>query len=99
MVIISLTSYPTESAKEIGKRFLELPPLADYITMRGPYIGSDVGEGIKGITIYEFDESRYSEASKYLGERMTILFGVPGFTYSLKHWYEVQDALKMIGLG
>jgi hypothetical protein len=36
MIIISLASYPTESAREIGKRFLELPPLADYITMKGP---------------------------------------------------------------
>jgi len=95
MIIISLTSYPTESVKEIGKRFMELPPLADYITMKGPYIR----EGIKGITIYEFDESRYAEAMNYLGERVASLFGVPGFTYSLKHWLEVQDALKMIGLG
>ncbi len=99
MIIISLTSYPTESVKEIGKRFMELPPLADYITMKGPYISSDVGEGIKGITIYEFDESRYPEAIKYLGERVAALFGIPGFSYSLKHWLEVQDALKMIGLG
>jgi hypothetical protein len=35
----------------------------------------------------------------YLGERIASLFGVPGFTYSLKHYLEVQDALKMIGLG
>ena len=99
MIIISLTSYPTESTKEIGKRFMELPPLADYITMKGPYISSTVGEGIEGITIYEFDESRYPEAAKHLGERVAALFGIPGFTYSLKHWFEVQDALKMIGLG
>jgi hypothetical protein len=52
MIIISLTSYPTESVKEIGKRCMELPPLADYITMKGPFINSNVGEGIKGITIY-----------------------------------------------
>jgi hypothetical protein len=78
---------------------MELPPLADYITMKGPYISSDVEEGIKGITIYEFDESRYAEAINYLGERVASLFGVPGFSYSLKHWLEVQDALKMIGFG
>ncbi len=99
MIIISLTSYPTESVKEIGKHFVELPPLADYITMKGPYISSTVEEGIKGITIYEFDESRYPEAIKYIGERIATLFGIPGFTYSLKHWLEVQDVLKMIGLG
>jgi hypothetical protein len=98
MIIISFTSYPTESAKDMGKRFMELPPLADFITMKGPYINSVLGEGIKGITIYEFDESRYPEAGKHIGERMSTFFGVPGFTYSFKPWLEVQDALKMIGL-
>jgi hypothetical protein len=99
MIMISITSYPTESTKDIGKRFKEFPPLPEYITMKGPYISSNLREGIKGITIYEFDESRYPEASKYLGERVARLFGVPGFTYSLKPWLEVQDALNMIGLG
>ena len=99
MIIISLTSYPTESVKEMGKRFMEMPPLADYITMKGPYISSDVGEGVRGIKIYEFDEAKYAEAMNCLGERVASLFGVPGFSYSLKHWLEVQDALKMIGLG
>ena len=98
MVIINLTSYPTDSSKAIGKRFLELPPLADYITMKGPYVNSVISEGIKGITIYEFDDSKYPEASKFLNERMATLIGVPGFTYSLMHWLEVQDALKLIGL-
>ena len=99
MVILSLTSYPPESAKEVGKRFVELPPLPDYITMKGPYINSGVGEGIKGITIYEFEEAKYPEASKFLGARVAALFGVPGFTYSLEPWLEVQDALELVGLG
>ena len=46
MVIISIVSYPTESAKEMGKRMLEQPPLPAYITMKGPYFSSEVGEGI-----------------------------------------------------
>jgi hypothetical protein len=99
MVIISLTSYPPESAKEVGKRFVEFAPLPDYITMKGPYINSVMGDGIKGITIYEFEDSKYSEASKFLNERVAALFGVPGFTYSIGHWLEVQGALKLVGLG
>ena len=99
MVILSLTSYPPESAKEVGKRFVEMPPLPDYITMKGPYITSAVGEGIKGITIYEFEDSKYPEASKFLNERVVVLFDVPGFTYSIEPWLEVQDALKLVGLG
>ena len=98
MIIISITSYPPESAKEVGKRFLEFPSLPDYIAMKGPYINSVIGEGIKGITIYEFDDSKYPEASKILNERVTSLFGVPGFTYTLSHWLEAYDALKLVGL-
>ncbi len=99
MVIVSLTSYPTESAKEVGKRFIELPSIPEYINMIGPFIKSAVGEGIKGITIYEFEESKYPDASKFLNDRAAKLIGIPGFTYSLEHWLEVQDALKLVGLG
>ncbi len=98
MVIIALSSLPTESGEELGKRAVNLPTLPEYITMTGPYVSSVVGEGIKGISIYEFDESKYPEASKLLNERMTIYFGIPGFTYSLTQWLELQDALALIGL-
>jgi hypothetical protein len=98
MIVISLTSYPTESAQEIGKRFIGMPALPDYITMRGPYINSDIDEGIKGITIYEFEDSRYGEIYQILADRIANLLGVPGFTYSLHHWLEAKDALKLIGL-
>jgi hypothetical protein len=63
-----------------------------------PFVNSVIGEGIKGITIYEFDDSKYVEASKFLNERMATLIGVPGFTYSLMHWLEVQDALSLVWL-
>jgi len=36
-----MTSYPTESAKEMGNRFKDLPTLPQYITRKGPYIGSE----------------------------------------------------------
>jgi hypothetical protein len=98
MIAISLTSYPTESAEEMGKRFLGMSALPDYITMRGPYISSDIDEGIKGITIYEFEDSRYGEVYQLLADRMATFLGVPGFTYSLHHWLEAKDALKLVGL-
>jgi len=99
MIIISLTSYPTESSTEIGKRFVKFPTLPDFVTMRGPYVSSVIDEGIRGITVYEFDESRYEEAYKVLSDRVSKCLGVPGFTYSLNHWLEAKDALALIGLG
>ncbi len=61
MIMITLVAVPTESSKELGKRFLDLPPLPDYISLAGNYITSVVDEGLKGISIYEFDDSKYDD--------------------------------------
>lgn len=98
MVIILRMSYPPESAPQIGKRFLELPPVQEDIKLKGPYITTSVKEGIKSMALYEFDDSKYLEASKFLTERVAAFIGVPGLTYSLEPWLEPQDALKLIGL-
>lgn len=98
MIIMLTTSYPPESAKQVGKRFLEFPPMQDYNKLTDPYIKTIVGEGIKSIAIYEFDDSKYTEASAFLHERAAALVGVPGLTYSLEPWLEPQDALEFAGL-
>jgi hypothetical protein len=99
MVIIGILSYPPESSKEMGKRFLEQPALPAYITMRGPYFSADLGEGNKSIVIYEFEQSKFSEANQFLITRMTKYYGVPGFTFSLRTWLEAKEAFKAIGMG
>ena len=98
MVIITLWSFPPESAKEIGKRGLELPPLPAYMTMK-EYVNTEVGVGMKVITIYEIDQSKIREALEVLNNRYVIFFGVPGFTYSIQVWLETLEALKLVGIG
>jgi hypothetical protein len=98
MVIITLWSFPPESAKEIGKSVLELPPLPAYMTMKD-YVNNEVGVGIKVITIYEIDQSKIREALEVLNNRYVIFFGVPGFTYSIQVWLETMEALKLVGIG
>ena len=99
MVIIGILSYPPESSKEMGKRFLEQPPGPAYITIKGPYFSSQLGEGIKSIVIYEYDQSKFSEVNQFLIARYAKYYGVPGFTYSIHPWLEVKEALKSIGMG
>lgn len=98
MVIITEATYPPASAKDAGKCFKELPPLPDYITMRGPYIQSATGAGIRGMVVYECDRSRLAEAIEVIGDRITKYFDVPGYTYSMDVWLEAQEALKLVGL-
>jgi hypothetical protein len=66
--------------------------------MKGPYISTEVGAGIKTVIIYEFDQSKFSEAIGVLGARYAKYF-MPGLTYSLHEWLEVNEALKAIGMG
>ena len=99
MVIIAFLSYPPESAKEMAKRLLEQPPLPAYITLKGHYISSEVGEGIESASIYEFDQSKFSEAFQFIITRCAKYFGVPGYTHSVKPWLEAKEALEAIGMG
>jgi hypothetical protein len=99
MVIVGMITYPPEQAKEVAKRFGQAPPLPSYITLKGPYINSELGVGTKVIAIYEFDQAKTREAMEYVSDRYAKYIGVPGLTYSHPVWLEVGEALKLIGLG
>ena len=98
MIIIGTNSFPPESANEIGKRFLELPPVPDYITMKGPYIHSMMEGGIQGVEVFELDNAKLAKGVEYVSNRYVTYFGIPGFRYSVTPYFEAQEALKMIGL-
>ena len=98
MVVISFVSYPPESAKELGKRFLELSPLPDYITMEGPYAYASTGNGMLATTLYKFDKSKAAEALESINSQLVAFYGVPGYTYAVRVCAGAQTALKMMGL-
>jgi hypothetical protein len=98
MVIIGKNSFPPESANEIGKRFLELPPLPDYMTMRGPYVRGIMEGGIQVIEIFELNNTKLAEGLNYVTNRYVTYFGIPGFRYTIAPYIETQEALGMIGL-
>jgi hypothetical protein len=99
MVIIANVAYPSEHSTEVGKRLLKLPPLPSYMTIKGPFVIGDVGVGIKVTTIFEFDQTKTAEAMEFVGNRYAQYIGVPGFTYNVAIWFEIKEALKMVGIG
>ena len=99
MVIITKIAYPTEVTKEMAKRFLELPPTPDYLTRKGPYVTAELGATIRTMSIYELDNSKLADGLKYIGEAMTRFYDISGFTYEIKPWLEVEEALKTLGMG
>ena len=99
MIIIAEALWPPDKSNEIGKALLALPPLPEHITMKGPYINNELRDGIRSITIYEFDDAKYKDASKTISQRYIPYMQVPGFTVDTKVWQEAVDALELIGLG
>lgn len=98
MVTIGIISFPAESSKEVGKRFNDLPTLPPYITRKGPYVKSELGVGIKTISIFEYDPSKMAEAVESIANYYAHFIGVPGFTNTIGTWFEIKEAFKMIGL-
>jgi hypothetical protein len=97
MVIVSKIRFPQESASQVGKRFLEIAPLPDHMTMQGPYIkGTD--QGLKVIEIFDLDESKLALGLDYVTQRCVSYFGIPGYTYDIGVYFEAQESLKLIGL-
>lgn len=98
MVIISNVTYPPESTKEIAKRYLKAPVLPDFLNKKGPYVSPSMTGGMNSITYYELENDKLAEGLKVIGESLSIYFGVPGFKYDLKPYYELEEGLDILGL-
>jgi hypothetical protein len=98
MVIFTTVSYPSESAKELATKFLEAPQVPDFMTKKGPYVRANRTDGVIVTSLYELDNSKLADGMDYLGNYMATYFGVPGFMYDINPHYEVNEAMKMIGM-
>ena len=99
MVIIPSLSYPPESARDMAKRFMEAPQVPDFMSRKGPYVGSRLADGISIVALYELDNAKMAEGLDFIANYYTMYFGVPGFRYEITPYFEVAEGLKMLGLG
>lgn len=98
MVIVTQVSYPATSMREVAKRFLQAPQLPEYLKRTGPFVNSDINEGIQVLTIYECDPQRLGDGINALATYMSGFYDVPGFSYSNRVWHKVGESLKNLGL-
>ena len=98
MVIISNISFPPENAADVGKRFLEIAPVPDFMKLKGPYVKGRP-DGIQAFELYELDNSKLAEGLDYVTNRCVAYFGIPNYRYEINVFFEAVEALKMIGLG
>ena len=99
MITIGISTWPTETGNEMGKRSLKLEPTPDFVKMNGPYMYPDEREGIICITIFKYDKSKAGEAAEAIASGYMPFFGVPGFRYALKNASGATATMKMMGLG
>ncbi len=98
MVIISNVTYPPESTKEIAKRYLKAPVLPTFLTKKGPYISPSVSDGMHSITYYELENDKLAEGLLAISESLAIYFGVSGYQYEIKPYFELEEGLSILGL-
>ena len=98
MVIVLNVSFPAESAKAVGECFLNVSPIPEYLTRRGPYLSSNNVDGVKSLSIFEVDNAKLADGLLAVGEYVTAFFDVPGFAYRIAPYDEIEEGLKMIGL-
>ncbi|WP_022667251.1 hypothetical protein [Desulfospira joergensenii] len=98
MIIISNVTYPPESTREIANRYLKAPALPDYIKKKGPYISAGQESGMHSITYYELENHRLAEGLQAIADSLAVYFGVPGYRYDIKPYFELEEGLSILGL-
>ena len=98
MVIITFASYPPESEREVGERFIKFSPPPEFIKMEGPYFYPNGNGGVQAATLLKFDKAKAAEALQFATDQHAVYFGVTGYTYDIKVCAGAERALKVSGV-
>ncbi len=96
MIIICFSDYPAQSAKEVTKRFMELPRLPEYVKGKGNYVYSTTGEGYHNISILEVDDTKVKEAFDAITKAYLNFINIPGYSYDIRVCYKASDAIALM---
>ena len=96
--VVVTGTFPGHRASEIGKRFLDLPKLPNYV--KTEHVFNTADKKYRFFTIYEItEEDKYFEAIKAIVTRFAGYKDIEGYEYTLYPVLEAKDALRIIGLG
>ena len=96
--IVISGEFPGHKASEIGKKFLDLPKLPDFV--KTEHVFNAVAGKYKFFTIYEItEEEKYFEGLKAIYKRFSGYKDIEGYEYTVYPVLEAKDALRIIGLG
>ena len=89
-----VASWPQEKSVQVGKVFLKMPKLPDYLKRVHVFLTS----GPKSYALYEAPNDKTYEALIEVSKRYVVYQEVEGFESRVEPLMEVKDALAMIGL-
>ena len=96
--IVIMGSFPAHVGMEVGKTFLKLEKLPDYV--KTEHVFNAAAGDSTFFTIYKIeDESKYFDGIKAIVKRFSGYMDIVGYKYTLYPVLEAKDALSMVGLG
>jgi hypothetical protein len=101
--IITRCWYPLHKAGEPGKKYLEVMekyPRDESISKAVvPVAVTSTKDGLETLSVEEVESQKVGEAYDREARRMVEFREIEGFSYEVKVWSKVEEALEMIGLG
>ena len=95
--VVVTGSFPAHVGMEVGKTFLKLEKLPDYV--KTEHVFNTAQGDYAFFTIYKIeDESKYFEGIKAITKRLLGYMDIVGYKYTCYPVLEAKDALSLIGL-
>ena len=96
--IVHKSAWPTNSSKMVGEIFMGMTQPPAFMKMIWVGVEGIEREGIRGLILWQCEDSQIAEAYTYIRKDIARYFEIPGYTYSYSIWTEPEEALKMVGL-
>ena len=96
--VVCMGSFPAHVGMEVGKKFLELEKLPDFV--KTEHVFNTAAGEYTFFSIFKIeDDSKYFDALKAITKRFSAYMDIVGYKYTLYPVLEAKDALSMVGLG
>ena len=96
MIVFAHMKFSPDSAMAVAETFGRIAPVPAFMKLTGPFIRSNIEEGIQTFSIYEFDEGRADAAMEYLKTRYATFEAIEVVTTTVEEWLGVGVALKLL---
>jgi len=96
MIMFGKILLTPESGLAVAETYGTIPPVPEFMSIKGPYVRSSIDGGISTLSIYEFDDERADEAVEYLQKRYATFDKIEGAKSYVEEWLGVGVALQLL---